>query len=175
MMRSCTEWRKEREVKTHLCRSPRWTHISPRVWLESVCQSHLLPHRGVSEFNLTVCVWLFWFSILFIYACLCAYRGVSIGQEPWEMIRSVSPMPATKFVHINNIARRCVLKKWVIACNKKQIINCVNINVFYVTVSCHGKIWLDCWFKLIKGEIQKVLLYPLTCYIGIKFDDIVQL
>ena len=31
--------------------------------------------------------------------------GPSIGMEPWEMIRSVCPLPANKFVHVYQVAR----------------------------------------------------------------------
>ncbi|CAH1788254.1 unnamed protein product [Owenia fusiformis] len=29
--------------------------------------------------------------------------GMSIGMEPWEMIRSICPIPTTKFIHINQL------------------------------------------------------------------------
>ncbi|VDI28274.1 Hypothetical predicted protein [Mytilus galloprovincialis] len=32
--------------------------------------------------------------------------GPSIGMEPWEMIRSVCPLPANKFVQVHHIAKR---------------------------------------------------------------------
>ncbi|XP_060063071.1 tubulin delta chain-like [Ylistrum balloti] len=32
-------------------------------------------------------------------------RGVSIGMEPWELIRSTCPMPGHKFLHVNHLSR----------------------------------------------------------------------
>jgi hypothetical protein len=39
----------------------------------------------------------------------CSGSGISIGSEPWEIIRSLCPLPHLKCLHIDHISSRFTL------------------------------------------------------------------
>ncbi len=58
---------------------------------------------GVSMDSVNACMARYLGGALFPTDTLTPRSGVSLGVEPWEMVRSVCPMPSTKFVHIQQV------------------------------------------------------------------------
>ena len=65
-----------------------------------IFKDHIILFRCV--FFFCVCVCVFFSSVSFF----SIFSGVSIGMEPWEMLRTVCPMPNLKFVHLAQLNKR---------------------------------------------------------------------
>jgi hypothetical protein len=72
-----------------------WVNVSPWVLPLSLQSWRLHP-------------WSFNFGLV----CFLFVRDVSLGHEPWKMLQSVCPMPATKFISATHLAKRWLLTFW---------------------------------------------------------------
>lgn len=64
------------------------------------------PHEAISLNDINRHIGMCMAGAMMPTDSLTAKTGLSIGLEPWEMLRSLCPMPTHKFLHINSVLRK---------------------------------------------------------------------